>query len=581
MSVREQYVRDRDAYLQKKDEEAVIADQLVEKQLAEKKARGEQTAPQVASDKYCLIVRFDPTDREHKEIALLHPTRLHNSEESGKMLRFRLPREADPIIENRIQRQGNPGPGIFPCGAPWPDSLNLPPATIEDALVKKIATVFELGKQSLQNSDPRKVIAATMESLRKLQTLDGKFPQPLTEKSLHGILGDFVKIAHPTVVACREMLLYEMLPLIGVVLGDSYYVPYGSDRHYSSIFTLGIGRTSDGKGQGWHACQDAIELVDPGWLSHNVHSNPSSGEGLIRMLGGQLKMEGGHKKRVAIFNTEMVTSFIAQGRKDSSLGGFLRKAYDGDPLENFRSEGKKSTTADNYVLGFCGTITPKELQQCMPMMDWSNGAQNRFLWSIGFKDKNLGRSTERPNFISWGLRVQKLIALNQSVQPTPLSYAKSGQDSWDLWFNSLPEHDDTILAESQARIAANCARVANIYAQLDERRLEGWNIQLEARHVEAAIEIVNRSRQSVEWYLSQQMGSAQKVSYDDVQKLKMAMLKKARAQGVAEMTATEVYELFTHKTTEERDLICLEAGFKVSTKKKTARGKAAIVWIED
>jgi len=43
------------------------------------------------------------------------------------------------------------------------------------------------------------------------------------------------------------------------------------------------------------------------------------------MLGGQLKMEGGHKKRVAIFNTEMVTSFIAQGRKDSSLGGFFAK----------------------------------------------------------------------------------------------------------------------------------------------------------------------------------------------------------------------------------------------------------------
>jgi len=59
------------------------------------------------------------------------------------------------------------------------------------------------------------------------------------------------------------------------------------------------------------------------------------------------------------------------------------------------------------------------------------------------------------------------------------------------------------------------------------------------------------------------------------------MLKKARAQGVSEMTATEVYELFTHKTTEERDQICLEAGFKVSTKKKTARGKAAIVWVED
>jgi hypothetical protein len=458
--------------------------------------------------------------------------------------------------------------------------LSLPAVTLEDSLVKKIATVFELGKQALQNGDPRAVIAATMESLRKLQTLDGRFPQPLTEKSLWGILGDFVQIVYPTTVASREMLLYEMLPLIGVVLGDSYYLPYGSDKHFPSIFTLAIGRTSDGKGQAWHACQDAIEMVDSGWFHQNVHSNPASGEGLIRMLGGQMKMEGGHKKRVAIFNTEMVTSFVAQGRKDSSLGGFLRKAYDGDHLENFRSEGKKSTTADNYLLGFCGTITPKELQQAMPQMDWSNGAQNRFLWSIAFKDKTLGRSTQKPNFIQWALRVQKLVALNQSVQPTPIDYAPSGQRAFDDWFHSLPEHDDSILAESQARAAANCARVANLYAQLDERRLEGWKVQLEDRHVEAAIEIVTRSRQSVEWYLAQQMGST-KVSYDDIQKLKMAILKKARGNGVAELTATEIYELFKHKSAEERDQICLEAGFKVSTKKKTVRGKPAIVWVED
>jgi hypothetical protein len=455
------------------------------------------------------------------------------------------------------------------------------PLSLEDSLRKKFISVLDMSKQSLQTAEPRAVIAATMESLRKLQTLDGKFPQPLTKKSLWGILGDFVNSAHPTIVASREMLLYEMLPLAGVLLGDSYYLPYGSDKHFPSIFTLAIGRTSDGKGQAWHACQDAIELVDPTWSSQNIHSNPASGEALVRMLGGQLKMEGTHKKRVAIFNTEMSTSFIAQGRKDSSLSGFLRKAYDGDHLENYRSEGKKSTTADNYILGFAGTITPSELQQCMPQMDWHNGAQNRFLWSIAFKDKNLGRSTMRPNFAAWALRVQKLLALNHSVQPTAIDYSSSGHRVFDEWFHSLPEHDDSILAESQARVAANCVRVANLYAQLDERRLEGWKVQLEACHVEAAIEIVNRSRQSVEWYLAQQLGSTSKVSFEDIQKLKMAMLQKARDSGVAELSATEVYGLFSHRTTEERDQICLQAGFKVSTKKKTVRGKPTIVWVED
>lgn len=581
--IRTAFQKGADELSEQRTQQDVQEEQRIDKLLLEKKARGERIAPQVASTKWVRFIRFDPTDQEHKEIKFLHPERFHNSEETGKLLRCQLPVELEPFIEDRIRRNGNPGLGVFACDAPWPKDLDLPTPTIEDSLIKKIASVFELGKQSLGNADPRAVIAATMESLRKLQTLDGKFPQSLTEKSLHGILGDFVQIAHPTVVASREMLLYEMLPLMGVLLGDSFYLPYGSDRHYPSIFSLVIARTSDGKGQAWHVCQDAIELVDAGWLRHNVHSNPASGEALVRMLGaGLIKIEGGHKKRAAIFNTEMVTSFIAQGRKDSSLSGFLRKAYDGDTLENFRSEGKKSTTADNYILGFCGTITPKELQQCMPQMDWTNGAQNRFCWCVGQKDKTLGRSTVRPNFIAWAERTQKLLALNQSIQPTPIDYAPSGQRIFDDWFHSLPEHDDTILADSQARTPAIFARVANIYAQLDERRLEGWKVQLEDRHVEAAIEIVTRSRQSVEWHLSQQMvGSARKVSLDDVQKLKMAMLKKARDKGVAELTATEVYELFTHKSADERDQICLEAGFKVSTRRKTTRGKSAIVWVED
>src|SRR6267143_1693389 len=548
-----------------KDADELLAQQdLLE---AQEVQHVEPATPPQPSEKWQQWQRLDPENKDHLEVAFLHPDRVFESEKMGKLLVFRMAQEADAIIDNYFMKRARLPQAVTALGAPPPDDLNLPVPTIEDALIKKLVTVLDMSKQSLQTAEPRAVIAATMESLRKLQTLDGKFPQPLTRKSWWGILGDFVDIAYPTTVACREMLLYEMLPLIGVILGDSYYLPYGSDKHFPSIFSLAIGRTSDGKGQAWHACQDAMELVEPAWLQQNVHSNPASGEGLIRMLGGNLKIEGSHKKRVAIFNTEMVTSFVSQGRKDSSLGGFLRKAYDGDHLENYRSEGKKSTTADNYILGFCGTITPKELASCMPMMDWSNGAQNRFLWSIGFKDKNLGRSTQRPNFISWALRVQKLVALNQSVQPTPIAYAKSGQDAWDIWFESLPEHDDTILADSQARIAANCARVANIYAQLDERRLEGWKIQLEARHVEAAIEFVNRSRQSVEWYLAQQMGSTAKVSYEDIQRLKSAMVKKIRDGGEPELTATEISALVSHKTIEQRDEICTAAGFRIDSKK--------------
>lgn len=556
--------------------------QQARKDVEEKMARGERVLflSSYASDKWQKYERFDPKDKDHLETELLHPKWVFESEVFGKLLNRPLAIEADLIIDKFQAKHGRLPHGVVAKGAPPPDDFNLPDPTIEDVLIKKLVTVLAMSKQSLQNTEPRAVINATLKSLQQLQTLDGKFPQSLTTKSLHGILGDFVEIAHPTIVANREMLLYEMLPLIGVVLGDAYYLGFGSDKHFPSIFTLSIGRTSDGKGQAWHACKEAIELVDLPSICTKpaIHSDCSSGEALVRMLGGgQITLEGARRKKVGIFTTEMSIWFVAQGRKGSNLSGYLRKAYDGDLLENFRSDKSKSMIADNYLLGFCGTITPKELREIMPLLDWSNGAQNRFLWSIGARDKDLGRSTKRANFQPWAERVKKLVALNANTQSTAIEYSESGKRVWDDWHHSLPEHDDSILADSQARCLANCARIANLYAQLDERRLSGWKVQLEAQHVEAAIEIVNRSRQSVEWYLAQQMGSTQKVNYEDIQKLKSAMVKKARDGGVAELTGTEVYELFRHRTRDERDAICMAAGFKPSH--RALRG-GGLVWTQ-
>jgi hypothetical protein len=551
--------------------------------LADKARRGERIAPPRPSTRYQKFSRFEPDNKEHLEIALLHPERIFESETHGKLLLERLLVEAEPIVDGHSQKHG-----CLPHTGSWVVTLvgALPPndwsplvPSPDAALIKKLEVLFEASKQSLTKAAPQTVITSAMEGLRQLQSLDGKFPRPLTEKSLWGILGDFVQIAHPTTVACREMLLYEMLPLIGVVLGDAYYLGYGSDRHFPSFFTLAIGRTTDGKGQGWHVCENAIRLVDPTWFSSNVHSNCSSGEGLIRMLSGGIKITGSHKKRIAIFNTEMSTWFVAQNRKDSSLSGYLRQAYDYEKLENFRSDKKNTVTAEDYLLGMCGTITPAELKACMPQMDWKNGAQNRFLWSVGFKDKSLSRSTAGPDFTTWAERVKRIISLNADIQPTEIEYSKAGLGVWDDWHASLPEHDDSIRADSQARVLANCARVAVLYAVLDERRLQGWQVQLEPRHVEAAIEIVDRSRQSVNWYLTQQSGSTETVNYEDIQKLKLELAKKARSTGVAELTANDVYTLFCHYTKEQRDELCVAAGFKVRTK-KPPKGKPVVVWSE-
>jgi hypothetical protein len=450
-----------------------------------------------------------------------------------------------------------------------------------DAVRDSVSQIITWAMDHVDNMDPRSVIQVTMDGLRQIQVLDGSFPSPLTKSSLWGLLGDFVDLAYPTTVACKEMLLYQMLPVIGASLGATYYLPYGSDKHFPSLFSLAIGRTTDGKGQAKHHIEEAMRLVEPLWFKSNVHSNPASGEGLVRMLAGNRLVSTG-KNRFVIFNSEMVTTFNASARKDSTLSGHLRGAYDGDRLENFRSDHRNTTVADDYILGFCGTITPQELKDVMPAIDWKNGAANRFLWSIGFKDKQLSESSTQPDFAAWATRVSRLVELNKTINPTGIAYSKSGKETWNQWYHSLPEGNDDILSESQARAAANCARVANLYAQLDERRLDGWKLQLEPAHIEAAIEIVNRSRQSVEWYISQanliqNSTPSAKFNQEELMKLKTAVAVAGRNTGTPELTQAEVSKLFSHKTAEERDELCILAGLRV-VKRESLAGRPRTVW---
>src|SRR5437016_4920436 len=457
------------------------------------------------------------------------------------------------------------------------------------ATVKKASTEgtnLQVAMTMLKMKYKRVILIGDMadDGLRQIQVLDGKFPAPLTEKSLWGIIGDFVDIAYPTTNACKEMLVYQMLPVIGSALGDTLYGVFGSDRHYPVTYTLPIGKSSEGKGEAKHHVESAMRLVDPAWCKRFIHSNASSGEGLIRMLEDtRVKLnltKEVRKNRFVIFNSEMVTTFNAAARKDSSLSGYLRQAYDFELLENNRSEKRTTVTADNYLMGFVGTTTPKELREVMPDIDWKNGSANRFLWCIGYKDKKLGRSSVRPNFVEWAKRVQKLLELNQNMDPTALQYSADGAAAWDEWEATLPEDNDDLLSDSQARIRANCLRIAVLYVVLDERRLTGWVPQIEERHVEAAIEIVTRSKQSVEWYLNLgnlTAGVTDPVVQGDVLKLKKAIVAASREGGTPALTQEAIDRLFSHQTSEERDQLCLQPGLRHYTRHSTG-GRPTSVW---
>jgi len=549
------------------------AEAVAARELDARIARGEKVCfLDTKSTKVWRYVRYAPT-RANGHRLYVGTARVVDNEAHGRLFIDFLTTEADTLFQQGKLSSKN---GYVAYGQEPPNDLELNYENTD--LANHLRFVFRAATKDLQVTKAPLVLARVMETLKQAQTIDTGLPPALTEKSLHGLLGDFVDIAYPATEGCKELLMFQMVPLLGALMGDSYYLPFGADKHFASLFSLVIARTADGKGQAQNACEDAIAAISAKDPTFRVHTGVASGEGLVRMLGENIAMEGTHKKRVAIITGEMASMFVSQNRKDSSLGPHIRSAFDGKLLENFRSSGKVSQVANNYLLGLVGSITPKELQIVMPQMDWNNGAQNRFLWSIGHKAHSLEVSTTRLDWSQWAARVKALLDLNLGTLPTPVEYSPEGDEVFRDWCKSIPPHDDSVLADSRALAKALCVRVAVLYAMLDERRLSGWKVQLEPSHVEAAIEIVQHSWQSVAWYLARATNEKQKVAIADIQKIRMALLKKVRSGHDAELTATEVYDIFSGNIpADKRDEICMAAELKPNKRTSNA-GQPIIVW---
>jgi hypothetical protein len=443
--------------------------------------------------------------------------------------------------------------------------------------------------------DPRVIVRAGIDNLKSLLLKNGNYPPPLTSISLHGLLGDFVEIAYPTTAACRELLVGSMIPLIGALFGKTNPCTFGSDVHPGATFYLNIARTADGKGQALGHALKALTMLDPAWATNHIHTNVASGEGLIRLAGSkELAMAGKDVNfdgtRLALAIPEMSACFTAQNREGSMLSDMIRNGWDGLKLQNPRSDVRQSTVAVNYTLGISGFITPDLLREVLPSIDWKNGSVNRFLWNVLSETKKIGRSPGVPDFRDWFTRVNKLYSLNRNPMACGeglgnsqvVEYSKDGEKVWDAWVDTLPEYDDAdSMLDGMARAKPHALRLANLYAQLDERRLDGWPMYLEPVHINAAIEHVEHSRASMQWYLDENkaLGTNQK-GYDgqDTRRLRQLVLRAIEETGAAVLKATEIYKAFSNMTVEQRTEMCLDAGMVPSKSDSGKRGNKATVW---
>jgi hypothetical protein len=109
-----------------------------------------------------------------------------------------------------------------------------------------------------------------------------EWPQPLSENAFHGLVGTIIRMIEPHTESDSAALLFQLLAVMGNVVGRSPHFVVEADRHGTNLFVLLVGVTSKGrKGTSLGRVMKLFESIDPNWHKKCVESGLSSGEGLI------------------------------------------------------------------------------------------------------------------------------------------------------------------------------------------------------------------------------------------------------------------------------------------------------------
>ncbi|MGW3993087.1 DUF3987 domain-containing protein [Amycolatopsis sp. NPDC004772] len=284
----------------------------------------------------------------------------------------------------------------------------------------------------------------------------------------------------PTTEADPIGILASLLCAAGVHLGRSPHVRAGDDSHPLLVWPLIVGRTGGGrKGAGWGSARRVLTAADAEFMTVNVRSGLTSGEGLAAMFAADEDGpdDDGKRapgalppgdKRLLVFEAEWAGVMQRMKREGNSLSATLRNAWDGGDLSTLAVSAR--IAKDTHV-GILGHITPKEFRAKVSASDLAGGTYNRFLPIAVAQCQFLPFSQGAdPNLI------ERLGSELRERLTTGATFGTLGftDDAVELWWRLYIElggdHGDAEggpVEEFSSRAAPNCLRIAGIHAALD------------------------------------------------------------------------------------------------------------------
>ncbi|RZQ64471.1 DUF3987 domain-containing protein [Amycolatopsis suaedae] len=320
-------------------------------------------------------------------------------------------------------------------------------------------------------------------------------------------------------------VLASLICVTGVNLGQGPHVRAGDDLHPLLVWPLIVGRTNSGrKGAGWATAKRIAAAAVPDFVTHNLKSGLTSGEGLAAMFtdtdtdegdgedtAGPARPRSGGRlppgdRRLLVFENEWAGVMARMRREGNALSATLRGAWEGGDLSTLAVTARIAPTSH---VGIVAHITPDEFKSKVSASDLAGGTYNRFLPIMVSRSRFLPGGQGAPLAVINGVGAALSERLEQGAKLGNLGFTADGADYWaQLYVEFGSDINETGPVEQfTSRAAPNCLRIAAIHACLDN------DTAITARHLAAAAALVRYSIASARAVFSHDQTAARIVAF--------------------------------------------------------------------
>lgn len=311
-------------------------------------------------------------------------------------------------------------------------------------------------------------------------------------------------------------ILASLVCAAGVYLGPGPHIQAGDDRHPLLVWPLVIGRTNAGrKGAGWATAKRLLVAADSEFMTTNIRSGLTSGEGLAAMFAdpepepsrrpagtadqpaldgldesdpaaGPRATDGVTKRprarhetpgpaggrlpagdrRLLVFEPEWAAVMARMRREGNSLSATLRAAWEGGDLSTLNVTAR---IAPESHVGLVAHIAPGEFAAKVSKEDLAGGTYNRFLPIAVARTRFLPLSQGADPAVVQRIGTQLRDRLHQAGRVGLVGFTATAAQLWRRLYVELGSDTGEIGPVEQfiARTAPNCLRIAAIHAVLD------------------------------------------------------------------------------------------------------------------